>query len=226
MCGRFTMRSSKKMITETFRVPEVPELPLRYNVAPTQMVAAIRCLPGDGCRHFALLRWGLIPSWADDAKIGNRLINARADTVASKPAFRSAFKQRRCLVVADGFYEWHACDGKKQPYLIHRQDNRPFAFAGLWEHWRNPEGKEIESCTLITTDANDLMRPIHDRMPVILREEDYDLWLDPTVKDGEQLQSLLHPYLAVDLTATPVSTRVNNPRNDTPDCAAPMEQSA
>ena len=225
MCGRFTMRSSPKMITETFRVPEVPELPLRFNVAPTQPVGVVLRWPGDADRRFALMRWGLIPSWADDMKIGSRLINARADTIATKPAFRAAFKERRCLVVADGFYEWQTVDGRKQPFLIHRIDDRLFAFAGLWERWRNPDGQPIESCTVVTTDANDLMRPIHQRMPVILPPADYDRWLNPEAKTPETLESLLRPYAERDLVATPVSTRVNNARNDGPECAAPFDPS-
>lgn len=208
------------MITETFRVPEVPLLPLRFNVAPTQPVGVV--LPEAAGRRFTLMRWGLIPSWAEDAKIGSRLINARADTIATKPAFRAAFKERRCLVVADGFYEWQATNGQKQPYLIHKADDRPFAFAGLWERWRDPQGSPIESCTIVTTDANEMMRPIHERMPVILRPDDYDRWMDPEAKTPESLQSLLRPYPDGDLVATPVSTRVNNVRNDGPECAAPQ----
>lgn len=206
------------MITETFRVPEVPELPLRFNVAPTQPVGVV--LPTAAGRRFTLMRWGLIPFWAEDPKIGSRLINARADTVATKPAFRAAFKERRCLVVADGFYEWQASDGKKQPFLIHKADDRPFAFAGLWERWRGPDGSPIETCAIITTDANDLMRPLHLRMPVILRPDDYDRWMEAKAPEG--LQSLLRPYPGRDLVATPVSTRVNNARNDGPECAAPL----
>jgi putative SOS response-associated peptidase YedK len=210
------------MITETFRVPEVPELPLRYNVAPTQPVGVVR--QRDHERSFRLVRWGLVPFWADDPKIGSRLINARADTIATKPAFRAAFKERRCLVVADGFYEWQTVDGKKQPFLIHRADDHPFGFAGLWERWRSPEGAPLETCTIVTTDANDLMRPIHDRMPVILKPGDFERWLDPEADPGEALQALLRPYADGDLVATPVGTRVNNARNDGPECAAALEE--
>jgi putative SOS response-associated peptidase YedK len=178
-------------------------------------VAAVRF---DGShRVLSLMRWGLIPHWADDPKIGYRLINARADTVATKPSFRSAFKQRRCLIAADGFYEWQKRDGAKQPYLIRRADGEPFAFAGLWEHWHGAD-QEIESCTIITTDANDLMRPIHDRMPVILAPADYDRWLDPAVQKADLLQTLLRPLAEGALTAILVSTRVNNPKNDDAKC--------
>src|SRR5881394_3747162 len=149
MCGRFTLATPAKSLQKHFQLDAVPELPFRYNIAPTQNVAAVRV--GRLGRALSLLRWGLIPHWADDPKIGYRLINARADTVASKPSFRSAFKQRRCLIAADGYYEWQKQDGAKQPYLIRREDGQPFAFAGLWEHWQGVD-QEIESCTIITTE--------------------------------------------------------------------------
>lgn len=215
MCGRYTMATPGQSLKKHFQLDTVPELPFRYNIAPTQNVAAVRAT-GSG-RELSLLRWGLIPHWADDPKIGYRLINARADTVASKPSFRSAFKQRRCLIAADGFYEWQKQDGAKQPFFIRRKDGEPFAFAGLWEHWQGVE-EAIESCTIITTEANELMQPIHDRMPVILAPADYDRWLDPAVQKPDLLQPLLRPFAADALTATPVSTRVNNPRNEGPKC--------
>jgi putative SOS response-associated peptidase YedK len=149
----------------------------------------------------------------------NRLINARAETVAEKPAFRHAFKTKRCLMVADGFYEWAKQEGGKQPFYVRLGDARPFGLAGLWEHWER-EGRVIESCTVITTQANDLMKPLHDRMPVILRHEDYALWLDPSAKDADMLRGLLRPYAGDDLVAYPVSRLVNNPRNDRPECVA------
>jgi putative SOS response-associated peptidase YedK len=163
------------------------------------------------------MRWGLIPSWADDPKIGYKLINARAETVAGKPAFRNAFRQRHCLIPADGFYEWHAAGTKaKQPWHIRRKDGRPFAFAGLWEHWNAPESPPVESCTIITTDANEVVRPIHDRMPVILDPADYAAWLDP--RDPTIAQELLRPCPAEVMTAFPVSSMVNNPKNEDPRC--------
>jgi putative SOS response-associated peptidase YedK len=217
MCGRFTLRTSPQEVAKTFGLIEIPDLRPRYNVAPTHQVLTISLQ--DGNRHGQLRRWGLVPSWADDPKIGYRLINARAETIADKPAFRSAFKRSRCLVVADGFYEWKkGTDAKtKQPYYIRLKKDRPFAFAGLAEHWSR-NGEPIESCTLITTDPNDLMAEIHDRMPVILPKDAHDLWLDPEFEGKEKLLSLLRPYPADEMTAYPISTLVNSPRNDVPAC--------
>lgn len=216
MCGRFTLRSKASDVAKTFNLLDVPELPLRYNIAPTQAVPIVR-LGDDGNRSLALAHWGLIPSWADDPAIGNRMINARADTVATKPSFRTAFKKRRCLLVADGFYEWQKTDGKKQPYYIRLKDGSPFGFAGLWERWER-DGRAIESCAIITTDANELMEPIHNRMPVIIPPSAYDLWLDQAVQEPERLQPLLCPCPAGELTADAVSTVVNNPRNERAEC--------
>lgn len=220
MCGRFSQRQSAEAIAQAFQVLEVPSLTPRYNIAPTQAVATVLQNSQQEGRHLKMLHWGLIPSWAKDPKIASKLINARAETVAEKPSFRSAFRQRRCLVVADGFYEWQQQENKKQkqPYYFRFKDESPFAFAGLWERWEDPNGKEIQSCTLLTTEANDLMRPIHHRMPVILSPKDYELWLDPEVKKPELLQPLLHPYPTEEMTAYPVSKLVNKPTNDSADC--------
>jgi putative SOS response-associated peptidase YedK len=217
MCGRFTLRTSAQEVAKTFGLLEVPELRLRYNIAPTQEVLTITLQ--DGKRHGQLSRWGLIPSWADDPKVGYRLINARAETVADKPSFRSAFKRSRCLVVADGFYEWKkGSDAKtKQPHYIRLKEDRPFAFAGLSERWTR-NGETIESCTLITTDPNELMAEIHDRMPAILPKDYNDLWLDPEFESKEKLLSLLRPYPADEMTAHPISTLVNSPKNDVSAC--------
>lgn len=163
------------------------------------------------------LRWGLIPSWADDPGIGARMINARSETVAEKPSFRRAFKDRRCLIPADGFYEWQRTNGGKQPYYFQTEDRRPFAFAGLWESWSR-EGEEIHSCAILTTNANDLVGEIHPRMPVILPPEDYDLWLDPDARESDLLLPLLRPYPAGDMQAHPVSRKVNKPSNNDPGC--------
>jgi putative SOS response-associated peptidase YedK len=216
MCGRFTLSQSAEAIASTFQLSTVPELAPRYNIAPTQPIATI-LLEGD-LRQLQMLRWGLIPSWAKDLTIGAKMINARAETVAEKPAFRSAFRRRRCLVVADGFYEWQSQKGKKQPFYFRLQDEQPFAFAGLWETWQAPDGEKIDSCTLLTTAANSLLRSVHDRMPVILKPEDYARWLDPQIQKPEQLQPLLQPYSSEAMTAYPVSTKVNNPSNDSPEC--------
>lgn len=218
MCGRFTFTQSEETITELFQLAEVPPLSPRYNLAPTQLAPAVIKTSQAQNRQFKWLRWGLVPSWSKDTKIGTKLINAKAETVAEKPAFRSAFKKRRCLVLADGFYEWQQQNGKKQPFYYRLQNGNPFAFAGLWEHWESEEGEGIESCTIITTDANELIRPIHDRIPVILAPNDYDKWLDPEVKEPELLQPLLQPYPSEEMTAYPVSPKVNSPKNDSPEC--------
>jgi putative SOS response-associated peptidase YedK len=219
MCGRFTLKSKPEAIAAEFGLPAMPLLEPRYNVAPTQAVAAVR-LDGDtGTRRLDLLRWGLVPPWADDPAIGNRLINARAESVAEKPAFRQAFLARRCIIISDGFYEWaKRADGRKQPFFIRRRDGRPFGFAGLWEQWQREEAAPIYSCTVITTEANDLVRPIHGRMPAILRPEDYRFWLDPAIRDKVTLGEVLAPYPDGDLVAYPVSTLVNAAANDREEC--------
>jgi putative SOS response-associated peptidase YedK len=223
MCGRFTLTASASAVKELFPLFDQAELEPRYNIAPTQAVLAVRRLPQAARPEIVPLRWGLIPHWADDAKIGYRMINARADTAASKPAFRSAFRQRRCLILADGFYEWQKTGKTKQPYYIRMKDNKPFAFAGLWEHWDKGE-KPIDSCTILTTDANELMQPLHDRMPVILPPTVFEPWLDPAVQKPEAVQSLLEPFPSEGMTAIPISTYVNNVRNEGPACVAPMNQ--
>ena len=224
MCGRFTLRQEESVIAEAFQLSEVPTLEPRYNIAPTQLVLTVvrpkvsAQSPEQSEQRFQLLRWGLIPSWAKDPAIGSRLINARSETVTEKPSFRAAFRQRRCLVLADGFYEWQRQERKKQPFYFRLQDGQPFAFAGLWERWKAPDdGEAVESCTILTTEANELLRPIHDRMPVILDPKDYELWLDP-VQKPEPLQQLLRPYRSEAMTTYPVSTQVNNPSNNSPEC--------
>jgi putative SOS response-associated peptidase YedK len=222
MCGRFTLIAPGESVAELFQLPEVPPLQPRFNIAPTQPVAAVRVSPKSGLRELTHFHWGLIPRWAKDPAIGSRMINARSETAAEKPSFRTAFKYRRCLVPADGFYEWQKLNGRKQPGRIQIQDGGVFAIAGLWEHWIGNDGSEIESCTLLTTEPNETLRPIHNRMPVILPPEDFDLWLDPAVQKADQIQSLLHPYDAGSMNHYPVSTHVNNPRNDDPLCIEPL----
>ena len=222
MCGRFTQTASPEIIAQQFDLDAPPLFKPRYNIAPSQQVAAIRINPDAAKRECVLLRWGLIPSWAKDAKIGNQCINAKAETVAEKPSFRSAFKKRRCLVIADGFYEWRLQGKQKQPMWIGLKRKRPFAFAGLWEHWTPAEGAPIETCTIITTEPNALMQTIHNRMPVILTPHDYDLWLDPTMQHVETVKPLLRPFTADELVAYSVSTLVNNPRHDAPQCLEPV----
>jgi putative SOS response-associated peptidase YedK len=226
MCGRFTLFHSAEAIAEAFRVDPM-DLPPRYNIAPSQPVAAIVRMPGTSERKLLWLRWGLIPSWAKDPAIGYKLINARAETVSEKPSFRSAFKHRRCLIPSDGFYEWQRIEGsksKKQPYYFSLTDNSPFALAGLWERWESKEGDIVETCTILTTDANDLVSPIHDRMPAILSPEDYDLWLDPNFTRSDSLQEMLKPYPAEAMKVYPVSSTVNSPKNDSPECNLPTSQ--
>jgi putative SOS response-associated peptidase YedK len=222
MCGRFTLTVGAQRLQEIFPLFEVPEFTPRFNVAPTQQILAVRQEEGARPRG-AFLRWGLIPSWAKDKKLSASLINARADTVASKPAFRAAFKRRRCLIPADGFYEWQKGDkkGPKQPYHFRLKDARPVAFAGLWETWFGEE-PAIASCTIITTDANDVVRPLHDRMPVILDPRDYERWLDPACSDPGVLQEILRPYPADQMAAFAVSLHVNNARNEGAECLAAL----
>ena len=217
MCGRFTLRTKAEEIVLHFMLADMPILKPRYNIAPTQNVATIRFDLQRGSRQLSLLRWGLIPSWADNPAIGNRLINARSESVAIKPAFRQAFQKGRCLVVADGFFEWKKTGVTKQPYYIRLNDDKPFAFAGLSEHWHRGD-QIIDSCTIITTEANKLMADIHDRMPAILSPDDYDLWLEPDFHGQGKLLKMLRPYSADEMEANSVSTAVNNPRNDTPEC--------
>lgn len=218
MCGRYTLKTPTNVLTELFEIEEYPSaLNPSYNIAPTQEVAAV--VEEDDKRKLEMFHWGLIPSWAKDPAIGNKMINARAETASEKPSFRSAFKKRRCLILADGFYEWQKTDSGKQPFYIHMKDGSPFAFAGLWEAWKN--GEEISSCTIITTDANDLMNEIHHRMPVILPPENYGVWLDPDFDEKEPLMDLLKPYPSDEMEAYQVSRRVNRPANNEPSCIEP-----
>lgn len=238
MCGRFTLRTPARELAEQFSLLAVPATQLRFNIAPTQMIGTIRqaaesTIPapstapsvpqaaGCGKGEWVSMQWGLIPSWSADAKMGQRMINARSETAAEKPAFRGPFRRRRCLIAADGFYEWKPLDNGKQPMYIHRRDGKPFAFAGLWDSWQAPGAELLLSCTILTTGPNELLKTIHDRMPVILDLRDYDLWLDPAMQDKPALLRLLKPCPAVELAAEPVSTRVNNPRFDDPRCIEP-----
>jgi putative SOS response-associated peptidase YedK len=224
MCGRFTLTDPDADLAVQFNLPEIPDMEPRYNIAPTQSVAAVRVKANSQTRELVLLRWGLIPFWAKDPQIGARMINARSKTAAEKPAFRVAFRQRRCLVVADGFYEWQKQNGGKQPFYIHLRDRQPFAFAGLWEFWKGPDDTAVESCTLLTTTPNDLLRPVHNRMPVILHPKDYERWLDPELQQAEVLKTLLQPYPSKEMDIYPVSRWVNSPKNDDPRCVEPLPE--
>jgi putative SOS response-associated peptidase YedK len=211
MCGRFAQRSDPKRLAKEFKVAEVPEVEARYNIAPTQEILAVREL-ADG-REAAFFKWGLVPSWAKDISMGARLINARSETVEAKPSFREAFKQRRCLIPADGFYEWQRTGGRKQPFFFRMRDERPFCFAGLWERWEGEGGQTINSCTILTTEANEVLRPVHDRMPVILHPDEYEVWLDTDVRKLNLIKEMLRPYPAEEMTSYPVSTAINSPRH-------------
>ena len=213
MCGRFTSTKPVEVYAELFkaRAGDLFVEP-RFNIAPTFDVLACRAMPAG--RELTLLHWGLIPAWAEDKKIGYRTINARAETAAVKPAYRSAFRRQRCLIAADGFYEWRPGKPKKQPYYIRMKEGKPFAFAGLWERWE-PEGAEaVDSCTIIVTTANDLISQIHDRMPVILAPQDYELWLDPEVHEPDKATPLLKPYPEKEMEVYPVGFGVNSPKHE------------
>lgn len=219
MCGRFYLDADIKALVDFFEINQeqfdLPEILPRYNIAPSQQIAACRA-NSEGQRELALLRWGLIPHWAKEEKIGYKMINARAETVAEKPAYREAFKRRRCLIPATGFYEWKAEDKGKQPYNIHRRDGRLFAFAGLWEHWQGQEGEPVGSCTIIVGPPNDLVAKIHDRMPVVLTPDDFSPWLDAGAA-AEGLLPLLIPAPAGEWESYPISKAVNKPANDGPE---------
>ena len=222
MCGRYTQTKSGEAIARTFSLSATPDPQPRYNIAPTQPVSAIAQTKED--REYRIFQWGLVPSWSKDPKIGSRMINARSETVAEKPSFRAAFKRRRCLILSDGFYEWQRTGGKKQPYYIQVEDQKIFGFAGLWETWESGDGSYLESCTILTTEPNGLMETIHNRMPVIVHPEDFDLWLDPSLQDGRHVQHLLRPYEDEAMDAYAVSTVVNNPRNEDSECVVPLAQ--
>ena len=224
MCGRYTLATPTEALAELFQLQTaLPSLRLRYNIAPTQPVAVVR-RSTEGEREMVIMHWGLIPSWAKEPDIGNRLINARSETVSEKPSFRSAFKRRRCLVPTDGFYEWQRLNKRKQPHYIRMGDGEPFAFAGLWEHWEGQDETVIESCAILTTEANAFVRPIHNRMPVIVEPGNYDLWLETEPDRTGALARLMRPYSGDRLTAFPISTWVNNPKNDDARCVEPIEQ--
>jgi len=222
MCGRFTLRSSVKEIAEALEATSVKikEEKARYNIAPTQDIIAAR-EEGEN-RELVMLHWGLVPSWAKDPAVGARMINARSETVTEKPSFREAFQRRRCLIPSSGFYEWKREGTRKQPFYFKMKDEQPFAFAGLWEHWEGEGGEAIESCTILTTEANEVLAPVHDRMPVIVAPENYELWLDPTMNKTEPVTPLLRPYSAERMSSHPVGLSVNNPQYDREDLLAPI----
>jgi putative SOS response-associated peptidase YedK len=224
MCGRYGLTRPELIDPEELGVPDLPPLEPRWNIAPSQAIAAV--VRDRDAREVAMLRWGLVPSWADDPKIGSRMANARADGIADKPAFRGAFRKRRCLVLADVFYEWQAPPsgrGRKQPFAVRRRDGRPFALAGIWDVWRPKDdagAAPLRSCAIVTTEPNAVMTPIHERMPVVLDPRDYDAWLDPATA-ADAAAALLRGAPDDLLEAWPISLRVNDPGNDDPSVLEP-----
>lgn len=214
MSGRFSLTTSAKVLQSFFCLLEdTPLFEPRNNIAPLQQVAAIRCDTNQR-RKLAVLCWGIIPYWSKDANIDRRMLNARAETLTQKTVFRAIFRKRRCLIPADGFYEWRKDGRKKQPFHIHMRDNKPFAFAGLWDNWQGPDGVSIETCTIITTDSNTLIRPIRRRMPAILNPGEYGAWLDPSLKDPDCLSPMLRPYPVADMEIRAINDYITIPRNE------------
>lgn len=221
MCGRFALVAEKRILDMLFGLELRFDLQPRFNIAPSQDILALRrSSDAESEKEFVHLRWGLVPFWAEDSSIGSRMINARSETAPEKPSFRSAFKKRRLLIPASGFYEWKKEQDGKQPYYICREDGNPFAFAGLWERWDKGD-EPLQTCTILTTEPNSLLAPIHNRMPVILPTSQFDRWLDPQANSAD-LQDLLKPYPPGELKIFPVSRQVNKPSNDNPDLIKPL----
>ena len=219
MCGRFVLHHEIEPLFEALSIEQTRiEIGPRYNIAPTQLVAVVLDGKQEKGRTLDALKWGLVPFWAKDQKMGSRMINARAETVADKPAFRAALRYRRCLIATSGYYEWQKTDDGKVPHYLHRTDNRPFAMAGLWEEWTSPEEEIVRSCTIITTEANAFAKQIHHRMPVILDEVGQSAWLDDSLESPAEITSTLVPYPHDTLSAHPVSTRVNTATFEDPSC--------
>lgn len=222
MCGRFTSLLSPELLENFFNVQAPPDFPARYNIAPTQQIWIFRGTATEG-RHLSAVRWGLVPHWAKDLSIGNRMINARCETVHEKPAFRQAIRARRCIVPASGFFDWATTPTGKSPHYITMRDGSPLAFAGIWDFWKTPEGEVLESCAILTTAANSLVATIHDRMPVILHPSEFELWLDRSVNNPEKLQRLYQSYPAELMQEWVVSTAVNNASHETPETINPIQ---
>lgn len=220
MCGRYAVVTSPEMLRKLFRYIEQPNFPARYNIAPTQPIAVVRMQEGQ--RHFALVRWGLIPSWVKDPKTMSLIINARGETVREKPAFRAPMRRRRCLIPADAYYEWQRAGTHKRPFLIRQRSREPMAFAGIWETWTGPNGEEMETAAIITTTANQTLRPIHDRMPVIVPPAAFEVWLDHAGEDTQAAAELLVPAADDAMEAYEISARVNRPGNDDPSLFDPV----
>ena len=223
MCGRYVLkRKDLEALMVQLGVKDPRDFVSRYNIAPTTVIPAIRVQKKTNAREAVGLQWGLVPFWSKEATGGARLANARAEGIATKPSFREAFRKRRCLVPASGFYEWQTLGRQKYPWFFQQRDEAPFLLAGLWEHWRSAEGVVLETCSLITTTPNEVVRPLHDRMPVILRDAALETWLDPSVNDPARLEPLLAPLPGELMKSTPVSPRMNNVRHENPDCIEPV----
>ena len=226
MCGRYRLSRRAEILASYFYAEyEGMEWEARYNIAPTQTVPVIRQDASEPVRRASWMRWGLVPNWAKDVTVGASMINARSETAVEKPAFKELLQRRRCLIPADGFYEWQKNGKSKQPYCFEMMEKEPFAFAGLWDSWRAPDRAILETCTILTTTPNQLLVDVHDRMPVILPAATYDLWLDPGFQDAAAASEMLKPYDAGQMRRYAVSTRVNNVANDEPECSAPVEVS-
>ena len=224
MCGRYRLSRRKQLVEEhSDSAPRDDDWNPRFNIAPTQPVPVIRQNPKEPVRDLSLMKWGLIPAWSKDLSSAARMINARSETAHTLPAFREAMKLRRCLVPADGFYEWQRRGSAKQPFCFEVGDGGLFAFAGLWERWRDPSGQWVKSCTILTTAPNAVTSAVHNRMPVILRKDDYDVWLDPGMQNVAAVSEMLKPYDAKSMRSYPVSTRINHVANDDEECSLPVE---
>jgi len=223
MCGRYRLTAKERYLRDHFGLGEDPSWTPRWNIAPTQQIATIRQHPTEPTRIFGLMRWGLIPYWAKDQSFGARTINAMSETAADKPAFRDALRRRRCVIPADSFYEWKKTAKGKQPYCFEVNDGQLFAFAGLWDRWKDTSGKLLETCSILTTTPNAVTSAVHDRMPVILDPDGYDLWLDPGMKDVTAASELLKPCDARLIRCYPISTRINRVANDDAECSKPVE---
>jgi len=220
MCGRFVLENTPEQLMRVYQLSSPPDLSPRYNVAPSQQIAVVRQQNG-GDRELVMMQWGLIPSWAKDSAIGYKMINARSETAHEKPSFKQALRSRRCIVPVSGFYEWEKKEKEKIPHYIHLRDGDIMSLAGLWETWRSPEGERIETCTILTTAANSLLKPLHDRMPVVLHNEEFDLWFNRDVDDINLLTELFHSYPSDRLEEHIVSKEVNSPGKDSPECIVP-----
>jgi putative SOS response-associated peptidase YedK len=223
MCGRFVLEHSPEQLMKVYRLTSMPDLSPRYNIAPSQQIAVVR-QQKSGDRELSFLQWGLIPSWSKDSATGYKMINARSETVHEKPSFKQAFHARRCIIPASGFYEWQKAGKEKIPHYIRLRDGDIMSLAGLWERWKSPEGEDLETCTILTTAANSLLKKLHDRMPVILHRAEFDIWLDRDIDDVSRLTEVFHPYPSDQLEEDVVTTDVNSLKNDSPDCIIPAEQ--